>query len=120
MARITDAEVRELVEVDDDTDIDWAVQAAEEMVDEHLLSVGISPAIQSRIALFLGAHFVALAYERGSLIRESTGQASASYANIFSEGLRATRWGQQALALDSSGTLANASNTKARAEFRLV
>ena len=120
MARITDSDVRELVDVDEATDIDWAVEAAEDVVTTHLASVGHSDSILSRITLFMAAHFVALASERGGLIRESTGVASANYANIYGEGLRSTRWGQQALALDSTGTLANVTQTRPRAEFRVV
>ena len=120
MARITDTDVRELVDTSDDVDIDWAVEAAEDMVDAHLISVGHTDNILSRITLFIAAHFVALAVERGGLVREGVGGANASYANIYGEGFRATRWGQQALALDSSGTLSNVTQIRPRAEFKVV
>lgn len=120
MARITDTDVRELVELDDATDIDWAVESAEDIVTTHLADVGHTDSILSRITLFIAAHFAALQSERGGLIRESTGVASANYANIYGEGFRSTRWGQQALALDSSGTLANVTQIRPRAQFQVI
>lgn len=120
MARVTDTDVKELVEVDEDTDIDWAVETAYDVVTKHLDGVVTPATLLTRIELFIAAHLVSLSVEKGAIVRESTGTASANYANIYGEGFRATRWGQQALALDYTGTLLKMTNTKLRAEFDVV
>jgi hypothetical protein len=118
VARTTDAEIKELV--DTDKDVGWAVEAATVLVDEHLVGIGISDSMLQRIELFIGAHLAELASAGAGIIRESTGVSSTTWANIYGEGFRATRWGQQALALDFTGTLVGLTSTKHKAELKLV
>ena len=98
------------------------IDTANLLVTTHL--VGTTPVIADpllkKIELYLAAHFVALTEERGSLTRSKMGDADESFANIFEQGYKSTRYGQTALALDSTGTLARVSQTDLKAAFRIV
>ena len=118
MARTSDIEVAQLL--DTEKDLGWAVEVATEIVDEHLVGSGLSDNLLRRIEMFIAAHLGEMAETNGAITRESLGAASASYANIYGEGFRATRWGQQALALDYTGTLVNMLNPMNKAELRLI
>ena len=96
------------------------INTANLYIDTHLLSVGHSEAILQRIELYLTAHMVALTEERGSLKGGKYGDASEFLADVYSEGFRATRFGQLALSLDTSGTLTRLGQTTLKAEFRVI
>ncbi len=96
------------------------INTANLYVDTHLLSAGHSSNILQRIELYLAAHIVALTEERGSLKGGKFGDASEFLADVFSEGFRSTRFGQLALALDTSGILAKLGQSTLKAEFRVV
>lgn len=118
MPRVHDSEVKELISVNFDTSN--FIDTANTIVDEHLQSKIGSASLLTKIELYLAAHFVALTEERGGLIRDSFGDSTESYANVFKEGFRSTRFGQQALALDYTATLTAIGSGRVRAEFRVV
>lgn len=122
MARVTATKVKEVVNTNiaDDVINRNHIATATTMVDEHLVGVGLSDALLEKIELYLAAHFVALTEEGGSLTRNKLGDADTSYANIYSQGLNSTRFGQQALSIDSSGTLSRVAQTQLKADFRVV
>ena len=96
------------------------IDTANVLVDTYLAASGLSESVLEKIELYLAAHFVALTEEGGGITRKKIGDADESYANIFEEGFRSTRFGQNALALDSSGTLASVTQTKLSARFRII
>ena len=116
--RVTDVEVKEIVETSKDTTS--FIHTANAIVEEHLVPLTLSVTMLTKIELYLSAHFVALTEERGGLLRSSLGESAETYADIYEEGFRSTRFGQQAIALDTTGTLAQLSNQKLRAVFRIV
>ena len=119
--RVTDADVKVVVEttIADTTAI---IDTAHLVVEEQLVPAtpALTAAMLVKIELYLAAHFVALTEERGGLLRSSTGESAETVADVYSEGFRSTRYGQQAIALDTTGTLTVLSNQKLSAEFRVV
>jgi hypothetical protein len=122
--RVSTVEVTQLIETDPDLDILPFIETANLLVDEELDGKGLSDERLRQIELYLAAHFTSLRAERGQLRRTGTGDSTEVYAGKFVEGFALTRYGQQALMLDTTGTLAAlsaAAKTQARkAEFRVV
>ena len=108
VARVSAGAVKEVVPTNltDDVVTSNFIDTANVYVDTHLVpAAGHSDHILEKIELYLAAHFVALTEEQGGLTRKKIGDADESYANVFEGGLKSTRFGLQALALDSSGIL---------------
>lgn len=96
-----------------------------ESVDMYLLQANLitttllgtsthSADVLALIETFLAAHFAALVIEKGSLAEKTIGEAKEKYHNTYRAGFSSTRFGQQAVLLDTTGVLATAS---ARAEM---
>lgn len=121
-ARVTASQVKELIptELADEVVDDNFIDTANVMVDQHLIGKGLPDTLLTKIELYLAAHLVALSEEHGGMITDSVGDATTRFANVYGAGLNSTRFGQQALALDVSGTLVKVSSNKLRAEFRVV
>jgi hypothetical protein len=122
MALATDSDVRAYVEMAAGVDTAPYITAASAVVTAHLASSGLSTAIKTQVEIMLACHFATLAVERGGLRKEAMGDANQSYQTISEKytGFNSTRFGQSAIALDSSGTLAVLGITKPRAQFRVV
>ena len=120
--RITPDEVKEVIKTTLENQVikNSMIATANLVVDGNLLSYGHSTDLLRIIELYLAAHFVCLTEEKGGLVRSSTGDGAETYSDIYSEGLKSTRFGQQALALDTSGALARISTTTLKAELRVV
>lgn len=99
---------------------DTMIAVANLIVDEHLLDAGHSEDMLTKIELYLAAHFVALTEEGGGITRAKMGDASEGYSDVYEAGFKSTRFGQTALALDSSGVLTSLATNKLRAEFRVL
>ncbi len=108
-SRVTADEVGELI--DTDRTLDSFIITASLIVTEELASAGHSNARLTQIELYLAAHFVALAEERGGLQRWQVGDSAELIANVYDKGFQMTRYGQQAMALDTSGALSAMSST---------
>lgn len=121
-SRVTAGEVKEIIttSVSDDIVFTNHIATANLLVDTHLSISGLAGPVLKQIELYLAAHFVSLTEERGGLTRSKMGDADESYANVYKEGFRSTRYGQMALALDSTGTLTRTLQTRVKAEFRVV
>ena len=122
MARVTATTVREIIttSLTDEVINTNHIVTANIYVTEHLGTSGLSDAILGRIELYLAAHYVALTEEGGALTRDKLGDADTSFANIYDQGLKSTRFGQSALALDSTGILVGVSTTTLKAQFRVI
>lgn len=106
-------------------DIAGFIKTGEVIVSEDLSGLGLSDDRLDQITKYLAAHFIILAVENGGLRRSRTGQQDESYLVPSSDrvGLASTRFGQQAIALDTTGTLAEQTVTAAgqrKAEFRVI
>lgn len=119
-ALVKDDEVRQLIDAQDDFDLSRFIQIADLIVTEDLANSGLSIARKTEIELLLAAHFALLVVERGGLKGTKTGDSSDFYNSIKGEGLKSTRYGLQALALDKTGILADLATPGKRAQFRVV
>jgi hypothetical protein len=107
-------------EYSDSTDFSSFITTADLIVTETLANSGLSDARKKQIELYLAAHFAALTKERGQVTFSKNGEASEYYGFKSTEGLGLTRYGMQAVALDTSGILADATNPKPKAQFQLI
>lgn len=119
---VTDDQVKAIIDTARDTSP--FIQNAELLVDEELADKGLSDDRLDLITLYLAAHFVCITEERGGIRRSKLGDADESYVTpdgSKKEGLFITRYGQQAMMLDKSGTLANQSaNGGLKARFTVI
>jgi hypothetical protein len=125
MARTTEEEVRDLVGAAADVAVLHHITDASLIVDEVLADCGMTPGRLALIEKYLAAHFHVMATENGGIIREKVGESEVSYVGAnsragSSEGLKASRFGQQAIALDTCGKLLAMSSPKKTAQLRVV
>lgn len=118
MAPITEAEVLAILQPGTDP-ISLApfVATATLLVTEDLAAKGLTDERLHLIGVYLAAHFATITV--GELTMRKVGDATDDYVKVrLYDGLRASTFGQQAIALDPSGTLANFNGYNA--EFDLV
>jgi len=117
MARVTDADVKQIL----DTDVSTTpfILSANLLVDQWLLDKGLSEALLTEIERWVAAHLTCMLDPRESQKRMGD-QAVSFDQGTLTEGLGWTRYGQQAMLLDSSGTLtAVGTGTTKRTSFRV-
>ena len=121
-ARVIAAEVLELLASSKDDEVIESsfINTANIFVDTHLLSASHSDATLKQIELYLAAHFLCLSEEKGGMILDKFGDATSEYQELYEAGFRSTRFGQQAIAFDTSGILVGLSNNKLKATFVVV
>lgn len=116
-------EVKEVCETSkSDSTVQAHIDTAQLVVDETLASSGLSEARLDKIVMYLAAHFLSLS-EGAEVRRSKMGDADESYVtpNGKMQGFQITRYGQQALALDTSGKLAaSQASGGLKAEFRVI
>lgn len=105
-ARVDAGGVKEIIETSlADTLINAFINTAHHLVQEDLLNKGLSSDLLTEIELWLAAHFLAIRDKR--VEKESVGNEwSATYQGKTKMGFEATTYGQQALMLDTTGSLA--------------
>lgn len=112
--RVTASEVKEIL--DDSTLLDTIVEAfilgANAMVNTNLAGTTLSPEILKEIERWLSAHLISVTRERQAK-KEGAGGASIEYTGEWGEGLKGSSYGQMAMTLDSTGTLASLDQKKA-------
>lgn len=81
------------------------VNSAHYLIQANLLSSGLGNDVLTEIHKYLAAHFASLRDQR--LQAERVADVSYTYQGKTDMGLQATFYGQTALMLDTSGTLAN-------------
>jgi hypothetical protein len=122
--RVTEEELRLLVEDDPAKPVIHFIEDAHILVDDLLL--GQSPTFtEARLKLiekYMSAHFFLLAEERGGITQEKIGEASQTYATPNKgSGLASTRYGALAISLDPTGILeASLVGGSKKALFRVV
>jgi len=83
------------------------------------LGTTLSVAVLAEIERWLTAHMITCTRER-SAIKEAAGGASIQYTGAWGAGLLSTSYGQMAVALDTTGTLADIAKTKSAAWVKAV
>lgn len=106
MANVTADDVKELVDSIPSTvtNLDPFLEAAYLLCTEELAGEGLSDARLLQIELWLSAHFAAITYTRAA--NEKADVVGQSYMHKLGLNFNVTMYGQQALLLDTSGTLA--------------
>lgn len=102
-----------------DGEIDTAAAFAGEFASNCAGVLAMSSTMQAHIVAWLTAHFMSIQSGTGGVIQsESLGDASRTYASqvqkMGGNGLYATRYGQQAILLDTTGCLEGLGKRKAR------
>ena len=90
-------------------DLSAFIEAADLIIVEDLSNKGMSAARLKEIERWLAAHFVAINEDAARISSETVGRSNISYGGQFGLGLQHTRYGQQAIILDITGTLASKS-----------
>lgn len=116
---VVDADVKEIIDTERDTTP--FIETAQLIVDEDLADSELSTERLDKIVLYLAAHFVCITEEKGGLKSERLGEASSSYAIPKQlAGYHMTRYGQQAMMLDTTGKLASDSTGRLKALFQVI
>lgn len=118
MALVTDSEVKALIDTSRDTTP--FITTAHLIITEDLATSGLSTDRKTQVELYLAAHFCAITEERGNLARHRKGDSSEEYKMEIGYGLALTRYGQQAMQLDTSGTLRTLARKGQNASFRII
>ncbi len=121
--RVSATEVKEVIatSISDGVVLSSMITTASNYIDVHLPDAGHSAATLKSIELYLSAHLVAVTEERGGLKYSKLGDASDAWdVSKFGDGFKSTRFGQTALALDTSGILARIASSNFKAELRVV
>lgn len=119
MATVTATEVKEIIATDlADATVDVFITAADRIVDVQLADKGIADATLKEVKRWLAAHLVSVRVPQARLESLDLGDLSESYGGEYGRGLASSLYGQMALALDPSGTLA--AQGKESAELRAL
>ena len=122
-ARVTVEDLKKILPTEaKDDDVSIFITNANLLVDEELLSQGVSESRLKLIELYLAAHFWIITSEKGGLTRQKIGDSEdffQAWTNT-EKGLQATRYGQQASMMDTTGKLAALATGRLRAQFRVV
>lgn len=102
--RITDAEVQDLVEVDDSISLTPFIAAAEELVTECCTDSDYTVTRLAMIEAWLSAHLYLMRDQ--AVASERAGDVSVNYQYQIGLNLQQTKYGQTAMMLDTAGNLA--------------
>ena len=109
-ARVTTAEVKEIIDTDL-ADLSAFITVAGLQVDNIAAKGLLSTAELKEIERWLSAHFTAIRDKR--TVKDNVGDSSHTYEGKTGMGLEFTRYGQQALLLDTTGTLRESGKRRA-------
>lgn len=123
--RVDEIELRRVLKAQDTDDLSVFLRSANVLVTDLLGTSSLSGDVLALIELYMAAHLYTVTEERGALAAETVGDAVERYHNVYKAGFSSTRFGQQAMVLDSTGTLARESAKADKAavksaEFRIV
>lgn len=124
MADPTVPNVQEVANLTSTSGVQIAIDVALNFVASTLTGSGLSQATLDYIALYLACHFAVLTAQKGPMMEDRIGEVTERYHNIYGKGLLATRFGQQAIALDTTGTLSalasSVTNPTLKAKFEII
>lgn len=123
--RVNDPDLRSTLKCGDIPDLLIFMQSANVIVDALLGTSSLSSPVLTLIEMYVAAHLYTVSEERGSLAAETIGDVTERYHNTYKAGFGSTRFGQQAIVLDSTGVLARESAKAEKAaiksaEFRIL
>lgn len=122
MARVTEAEVKQVIDTDlSDAIVLVHIEIANDLVTGVLGSSGLGTTRLKHIELFLSAHFIGIGMdkEEGMMLSQWAGEdGKIDYNKTLGSALDATFQGQQAKLLDTTGALSQIG--KSRAQFRVI
>lgn len=97
------------------------IRVAHILVTDRLVGKGLSDDMLKTLELFLAAHFAVMSLEHGGLTLRKIMDTQEEYQQLSSSGfgLSSTRYGQQAIAMDSTNTLATLAGGR-KALFRVL
>jgi hypothetical protein len=117
--RVTSDEVFAIISSDagiaSTDDLTVFITVANDIVTTDLAGNDYTELRLANIQLYLSAHFACLKYRQSDKI--IIGESEDDYRNRLNQGYRQTTYGQQAITLDTSGTLAEASKESFKAQF---
>jgi hypothetical protein len=114
MARVTVAEVKEIIETDlNNTILTGFITSANVLVTQSLGTSGLGVSVLKEIERWLTAHMIVTTRERQAY-EEEAGGAKIRYAGRFGEGLSSSTYGQMVLTLDTTGVMAGLGGKKAK------
>lgn len=92
-------------------DLSGFLQTAQLIATDQLSDKGLSSGVIDEITIYLTAHFATGGLDKGGLKSKKVGEAVETYkvTGDYSLGLSSTSYGQTAMLLDTSGTLAGLS-----------
>ncbi len=116
--RVSVEEVKRIISTTiEDSSVYEHTVVASRLVDDLLTGKGMSAGRLRDIELYFSAHLVAVRdQEAGQVVSRDVGGTAAEYGGDLGQALSFTRYGQQAMVLDTSGTLSTVG--KVRAQFR--
>ena len=109
--RVTEEEVKQIIPTTLNT-IPF-IKTANQIVQDRLTDKGLSAGALKMIELWLSAHFISIRDRSYRVQSKKIGEAQETYAAATGRGLQMTPYGQQALMLDTSGTLAGMGKRRA-------
>lgn len=119
---VTETDVKKVYPTN--ADLSGFLQTANLVVTNQLTGKGLSTTTLDEITIYLTAHFATVGLNKGGLKSKKVGEATETYKVTGDDalGLRSTGYGQTAMLLDSSGTLAgfDAQSVKLPALFEVV
>ena len=116
MARVTTLEVEQILDNLDEIELEPFIRVANLMVTDLLSGAGFSSDYLKEIERWLSAHFASIRSPMAEM--EKIGPATTKYQTKTGMGLKLTSYGQQVLALDTSGAFAALS--KPQAKFAVI
>ena len=106
--RVTSAEVKTIITTTKTEDqVTPFITPANLLVSDALSGSGFGADRLKEIEKWLSAHFVAIDDASARVTEKEVGEASEKYEGKTDMGLKFTRYGQQAMMMDTSGKLAN-------------
>ena len=110
MARVQTADVKKIIATEL-VDLSVFIQTATVQVDTIAALGTLSAAVLKEIERWLAAHYTSMRVRQDAKV--TMGDSSHTYSGKTGAGLQSTRYGQQAVLLDTTGTLANAGQRRA-------
>lgn len=123
MASVTASEVLALLDKKDAC-VDSYINTAHLIVTEDLDCTNLSAARKKQIELYLAAHFATISLEKGGIRKKKIGESEEEYITAMSKtsnaGYLSTRFGTQAVALDTCGILGAQTSNPVKALIRVI
>lgn len=92
-----------------ESDLSGFLRTANLVVTTQLSGKGLDSSVTDEITIYLTAHFATIGLDKGGLRRQRLGDGDESYKTPGDKdlGFKSTLYGQQAMLLDTTGTLAS-------------